>query len=90
MVYKEEYHREVKVTLYLYCLFLVVADFCGDTTRLWRIQRRLAAEFRSEKIPRNRLGTAYVIPRKNVLIPRHSEVYGRAYSEVPNERKEMA
>jgi hypothetical protein len=38
MVYREEYHREVKVTLYLYFLFLVVADFCGDTIRLWRIQ----------------------------------------------------
>ncbi len=40
----------------------------------------LAAEFRPEKIPRNRLGTASVIPRKKVLIPRHSEVYGRGYS----------
>jgi hypothetical protein len=28
----------------------------------------LPAEFRSEKIPRNRLGTASVIPRKKVLI----------------------
>jgi hypothetical protein len=34
----------------------------------------LAAEFRSEKIPQNSLGTACVIPRKKVLIPRHSEV----------------
>jgi hypothetical protein len=47
----------------------------------------LAAEFRSEKIPRNRLGTASVIPRKKVLIPRHSEVYGRVYSEAQNGRK---
>jgi hypothetical protein len=30
----------------------------------------LATEFRSEKIPRNRLGTDSVIPRKKVLIPR--------------------
>ncbi len=30
----------------------------------------LATEFRSEKIPRNRLGTHSVIPRKKVLIPR--------------------
>jgi hypothetical protein len=34
----------------------------------------LATEFRSEKIPRNRLGTASVFPRKKMLIPRHSEV----------------
>ncbi len=47
----------------------------------------LAAEFRSEKIPRNRLGTASVIPRKIVLIPRHSEVYGKVYSEARNGRK---
>jgi hypothetical protein len=31
MVFREEYHRDVKVTSYLYCLFLVAADFCGDT-----------------------------------------------------------
>ncbi len=47
----------------------------------------LATEFRSEKIPRNRLGTPSVIPRKKVLIPRHSEVYGRVYSEARNGRK---
>jgi hypothetical protein len=47
----------------------------------------LAAEFRSEKISRNRLGTASVIPRKKVLIPRHSEVYGRVYSEAQKGRK---
>ncbi len=47
----------------------------------------LAAEFRSEKIPRNRLGTASFIPRKKVLIPRHSGVYGRVYSEARNGRK---
>jgi hypothetical protein len=34
----------------------------------------LATEFRSEKIPQNtRLGMASDIPRKKVLIPRHSE-----------------
>ncbi len=33
----------------------------------------LATEFRSEKIPRNRLGMASVIPRKKVLIPRFTE-----------------
>ncbi len=30
----------------------------------------LGTEFRSEKIPRNRLGMVSVIPRKKVLIPR--------------------
>ncbi len=47
----------------------------------------LATEFPSEKIPRNRLGTASVIPWKKVLIPRHSEVYGRVYSEAQNGRE---
>ncbi len=44
----------------------------------------LGTEFRSEKIPRNRLGKVYVIPRKKVLIPRHSEFRGRASSEARN------
>jgi hypothetical protein len=44
----------------------------------------LGTEFRSEKIPRNRLGTVSVIPRKKVLIPRHSEFRGRANSEARN------
>ncbi len=38
----------------------------------------LAMEFRSEKIPRNRLGMDSVIPRKKVVIPRHSEVYRKS------------
>jgi hypothetical protein len=38
----------------------------------------LGTEFRSEKIPRNRLGTVSVIPRMKVPIPRHSEFRGRA------------
>ncbi len=41
----------------------------------------LGTEFRSEKIPRNRLGTVSVIPRKKVLIPRYSEFRGRANSD---------
>jgi hypothetical protein len=45
----------------------------------------LGTEFRSGKIPRNRLGTVSVIPRKKVLIPRHSEFRGRASSEARNE-----
>ncbi len=46
-----------------------------------------ATEFCSEKIPRNRLGMASVIPRKKVLIARHSEVYGGVNSEAWNGRK---
>jgi hypothetical protein len=51
----------------------------------------LGMEFHSEKIPRNRLGTVSVIPRKKVLIPRHSEFRGRANSEARNgtEQKNM-
>ncbi len=44
----------------------------------------LGTEFRSGKIPRKRLGTVSVIPRKKVLIPRHSEFRGRAHSEARN------
>jgi hypothetical protein len=44
----------------------------------------LGTEFRSEKIPRNRLGMASVIPRKKALIPRYSEFRGRANSEARN------
>jgi hypothetical protein len=48
------------------------------------VQIGLGAEYRSEKIPRNRLGTVSVIPRKKALIPRHSEFRGRANSEARN------
>jgi hypothetical protein len=44
----------------------------------------LATKFRCEKIPRNRLGMVLVIPRKKVVIPRHSEIYGRVNSEARN------
>jgi hypothetical protein len=44
----------------------------------------LGTEFRSEKIPRNRLGTVSVILRKKVLIPGHSKFRGRANSEARN------
>jgi hypothetical protein len=47
----------------------------------------MATEFCSEKISRNRLGMVSIIPRKKVLIPRHSKVYGRANSEARNGRK---
>jgi hypothetical protein len=44
----------------------------------------LGTEFCSEKFLRNRLGKVSVIPRKKVLIPRHSEFRGRAISEARN------
>jgi hypothetical protein len=44
----------------------------------------LATELCFEKIPQNRLGMVFVIPRKKVLIPRHSGVYGRVSSEAQN------
>ncbi len=44
-------------------------------------------EFHFEKIPRNRLGTASVVPQKKVLIQRHSEFYGRVCYEARNGRK---
>ncbi len=58
-----------------------LAAFGLDATR---IQVGLGTKFRSEKIPRNRLGTVSVIPRKIVIIPRHSEFHGRANSETRN------
>jgi hypothetical protein len=56
---------------------------------IMEVQVGLGTEFRSEKIPRNRLGTVSVIPRKKVLFPRYSEFCGRANSEARNgtERK---
>ncbi len=48
------------------------------------VELGLGTEFRSEKIPRNRLGTVSAIPWKKVLIPRHSEFRGRASSEAQN------
>ncbi len=55
-----------------------------STTQLNTPPLGLGTEFSSEKIPRNRLGMISVIPRKKVLIPRHSEFRGRANSEAPN------
>jgi hypothetical protein len=49
----------------------------------------LGTEYRSEKIPRNRLGMVSVIPRKKVLIPRHSEFRGRAYSEARKSERNL-
>jgi hypothetical protein len=44
----------------------------------------LGTEFCSQKILRNRLGTVSVIPRKKVLIVRHSEVNGRVNYDARN------
>jgi hypothetical protein len=51
----------------------------------------LGTEFRSENILRNRLGMISVIPRKKVLIPKHSAFRGRVNSEARNgtERNEI-
>ncbi len=35
----------------------------------------LPSKFRSEKIPRNRLGTVFVIPRKKMFIPPRNSVF---------------
>ncbi len=51
----------------------ITLDFQGPT--------RVGNGIHSEKIPRNRLGKDSVIPRKKVIIPRHSDVYGRVNSE---------
>ncbi len=45
----------------------------------------LPLEFRSEKIPRNRLGKVFVIPRNKVPIPCGSEYFGRVHSVTQNE-----
>ncbi len=85
--------------LQLTLLFILEIQFCHRMykhplpfSREWNLIRfffflGLATEFRSEKIPRNRLGTASVIPRKKVLIPRYSKAYWRDYSEARNGRK---
>ncbi len=51
---------------------------------IYTAMSRLAPEFRSENIPRNKLGMVSVIPRKKVVIPRHSEIYRRVNSEARN------
>ena len=68
--------------LFIYSLFAPIDAF--NSSVLSRPPLGLGTEFRSEKIPRNRLGTVSVIPRKKVLIPRHSEFRGRANSEARN------
>ncbi len=45
----------------------------------------LPSKFRSEKIPRNRLGTVFVIPRNKVLIPCDSEYFRRVHFVTRNE-----
>ncbi len=75
-------------------VFLINTDFkdfsCIKHYALQNVSKLLAGrvgtEFRSEKIPRNRLGTVSVIPRKKALIPRHSKFRGRAISEAWNHK----
>jgi hypothetical protein len=64
---------------------------CTAERRVTNLYLGLGTEFRSEKIPRNRLGMVSVVPRKKALIPRHSEFRGRANYEVRNgtERNEI-
>ncbi len=47
--------------------------FNGQRLCLDRFLIRLATEFRSETIPRNRVGKVSVIPRKKVLISMFTE-----------------
>jgi hypothetical protein len=77
------HHAGCRLCQILQALFLKIFCFPLDST----LMLGLATEFRSKKIPRNRLGTASVISRKKLLISRHSEVYGRGYSEARNGRK---
>jgi hypothetical protein len=48
------------------------------------LQLGLGREFCLKKIPRNRLGTVSIIPRKKELIPRHFEFRRRTNSEAQN------
>jgi hypothetical protein len=50
-----------------------------------QLKLEFRTEFHSEKFPRNRLTTVSVIPRKQVLILRHSGFRGRAISEAQYE-----
>ncbi len=52
-------------------------QFVANLPKLNAAQLELGTEFRSEQIPRNRLGMVSVIPRKKVLIP--SVRYGRIF-----------
>ncbi len=53
--------------------------------RLWiDLAVGLPSKFRSEKIPRNRLGAVFVVPRKKVLLSRNSVCLGIAHTKVRN------
>ena len=67
--------------------FVILPSAFWSPSRSPELRIGLGTEFRSEKIPRNRLGTVSVIPRKKVPIPRHSEFRGRANSEARNGTK---
>jgi hypothetical protein len=60
---------------------------CCEEVWIYLLVKRgveLGTEFRSEIIPRHRLGTVSVILLKKVLIPRHSQFRGRTNSEARN------
>jgi hypothetical protein len=57
--------------------FMLLSEVCLSAAGVRECCIGLATEFRSKKVPWNRLGLASVTPRKEVLIPRHSEFYGR-------------
>ncbi len=77
---------------YTKCIYIKITTVCVPSLEFvlshslsrQRVRLGLGTEFRSEKIPRNRLGTVSVIPRKKAVIPRHSEFRGRANSEARN------
>jgi len=51
----------------------------------WKLeQSRLPSKFRSEKIPRNKFGTVFVIPRKKIAHFADSACLGIEHSEVRN------
>jgi hypothetical protein len=76
---KSEFFLSCLNMLYTY-VTLLLASFLLYPPR----STGLGTEFCSEKIPRNRLGTVSIIPRKKVLIPRHSKFRGRPSSEAQN------
>jgi hypothetical protein len=63
---------------------VVITSYCA-TPLTCCFGCRVGNGLRSEKFPWNRLGTASIIPRKKMLIPRHSEVYEKVYSKLGTE-----
>ncbi len=65
-------------------LLLLIFRLLGGRASPWLVLARVGNRISFWKISRNILGMVSVIPRKKVLIPRHSEVYGRVNSEARN------